>query len=150
MTGQELFEHVRELADDLDTVVWVCGNCGDAVSAMEATTQGSAVFLATIPDTPTPYLVALHELGHAAKLHGYSRVTKVDGTVIRPTSTRLAREAEAWRWALENSLIEPGPEEWAQILWRLRTYDRDRRYKRDPDFDSLLREAERKAADATE
>ena len=132
MTGQELFEHVRTLARDLDAKVWVCTTC-PAVDPQGRVTDSRDVFLVLPPDEPTTYLLALHELGHLASVEGWGKVV------------RLQEEADAWRWALEQSLIDPPAEAWAYVAWALRSYARDRRYKRTPDFDRLLEEAERNA-----
>jgi len=119
-------EHVFKLADEMGALVFVCENCEDWPEGSIA----SAVL----------YLLALHELGHLEASRGKRK------KFIPTRLPILTEEAQAWRWALARSRVNPGPDEWAQILWRLKSYADDRRYKRDPDFDRLLAEAERKAA----
>lgn len=135
MTGQELYEHVRELARDLDVMLWIClgGNCPPWYGGGWATVTElghMAVFITQVPDEPVSYFTALHELGHHAD-PDWGKNPKLD------------RETYAWRWAISQSLIEPGPEVWASILEALQTYGSDRRYRRTPAFKSLLEEAER-------
>lgn len=54
---------------------------------------------------PTTYFTALHEIGHAAHFNSIQD----DGPyLVLPTaSERLAQEAEAWKWALDNAIIPP-------------------------------------------
>lgn len=53
------------------------------------------------------YLVALHELGH----------------VLGPNPPlRLSQEAAAWKWALDNTIVEPTTASYRSILRRLDSY----------------------------
>jgi len=126
-TGQELLEHVQRLGRDLDVPVWTCLNCktvgGEAVEVDGA----RYITVSQIPDTVIPYQIALHELGHHADPAGFKGL-------------RLDREAWAWRWALEHALIDL---DWTDLYTRLTSYIADRRFKRTPDFDRLVAEAER-------
>ena len=135
-SGQELYEHVRQLARDIGVRVWVCLGCTGAWAfAQPAGFLGiPTVYLAQTPDEPVPYFTALHELGHHA-----------DPDFLRRGRLRLDAEAFAWRWAVEHGLHPPGPEVWADIAEALHSYGNDRRYRRTPDFERLLEEAERNA-----
>lgn len=86
----------------------------------------------TIPEIrgQVSYLVALHEIGHI---------------VIRPEPPlRLQQEAAAWRWALDNSIVEPTLATWRSIFRSLEGYrQRQMRWasiKTAPEFDLLHRE----------
>lgn len=128
ITSQELLEHVRTLADDLDVYVWICVTCpGDFGTAVLARDDIRTIMLTELPDSTTMYLIALHELGHHAE--GWSKL-------------KLDREAYAWRWAIEQSLIPLGQKEWARIESALSSYADDRRYKHTPAFTELWKEAE--------
>jgi hypothetical protein len=134
VTGQELYEHVRELARSLDVQVWICATCdhleGGPAGAAEHTRH--VITLSHSPDEPLAYLVALHELGHHADPRPFGK-----GGI-------LSREEFAWRWALERALVPPSPEVWGRIAYHLRSYGELR--KRWPrTFRSLLEQAERSA-----
>jgi hypothetical protein len=67
------------------------------------------------------YFIALHEIGH---LIGRGR-----------SAPRLESEANAWLWALENSVVEPTPATRRSIGRRLRGYlewARNRQHRRVP------------------
>jgi hypothetical protein len=67
------------------------------------------------------YFIALHEIGH---LVGRGR-----------SAPRLESEANAWLWALDNSVVEPTPATLRSISRRLRGYldwARSRQYRRVP------------------
>lgn len=134
MTGQELHEHVRRLARDLDALIWVCANCDTRV-LYGRVTDDRHVFLTKPPTDVDGYLVALHELGHLVA-HEWN-----------PRNLRLDEEAAAWRWAIEQALIPMTPDAWESIRWRLQSYANDRRFKRTPAFEALLREAEEGVAE---
>jgi hypothetical protein len=83
------------------------------------------------------YFTALHEIGHHV--------------APRP-GRRLEQEVVAWRWALENAIVEPTPGIWKMIARCLQSYvERANRWasmklpSRDHDFWALLHEAEERA-----
>jgi hypothetical protein len=131
VTGQELYEHVQELARDLDVEVWICATARGWNGEARLSSDGQRIiFLSGVPDEPGMYLVALHELGHhASSMKGWRR------------GYRLDREAAAWQWAIENMPCEPGPDEWAFIRAGLMTYAEDGRFKQTDAFLDLLDQA---------
>lgn len=131
ITGEELFRHIRELAEDLEAAVWVCLSCRGDYGEAHSGDDIRVVALTEVPDEPLMYLIALHELGHMAD--------------PRMDALTLDREAFAWRWAVEHSIVPVGRREWARITESLRSYARDGRFKQTPDFLELLKEAETNA-----
>jgi hypothetical protein len=93
-------------------------------TAFEGAPDARVIVLSHDPgDSTLTYLVALHEIGH----------------LQQDCSEEQVDEAAAWRWAIEQSREPITADDWAEILWRLRTYANE-------PFERLLAEAERKAA----
>lgn len=55
----------------------------------------------------TTYFVALHEIGHICG---------------KNPRRRLEQEVTAWRWALDNAIVDPTPGVWKHIARALETY----------------------------
>lgn len=129
-----MYEHVQQLARDLDVKVWVCIGCdgepyGETVWHIEdGVVTSRLVTLTTTPDTLESYLVALHELGHIA---------------TGRMKYRLDSEAEAWWWALRTMQAPPALGVWAVVYDRLSSYAVDRRFKHTTEFTRLLESSAR-------
>jgi hypothetical protein len=99
MTREKLAAHVHQLAEQ---------------HGVEVVYQGRGIGYRrerriTIPDVRgrVTYLTALHELAH----------------VVGPNpDRRLEQEIAAWKWALDNSVIEPTPATYRSILRCLENY----------------------------
>ncbi len=137
-SGQELLDHVYSLAEELDVAVFEarCPDCEFMPAGMMLVTDVKSIgpnlvelsskCLTLIgvtepPTTPLAYLIALHELGHAATARTRTGCEKIMST--------QKSEYLAWDWALEHSLFEPSQEHLAAIAARIRTYTDDRRLK---------------------
>jgi hypothetical protein len=78
--------------------------------------KGSSSFEIDVPpvrDRKT-YFVWLHELGHVACGHVYTLGLREPG--------QLEREAEAWEWAVQHSIVKPDAADWQEIARCLTTY----------------------------
>src|SRR5262245_55175083 len=113
--------HVERLAERYDIEIVV----GDNISA-RASRRKRRIKIKPIRGQVT-YLVALHEMGH----------------VVGPNpSLRLSQEVEAWKWALDHSVVEPTPASYRSIHRSLVSYSRRQErwasMKRPEDFDRFL------------
>lgn len=127
LTGQELTEHILELAADNEVAVWVCLNCDDEGGEAVLQSGGRYIFLSLPIDTPKGYLTALHEIGHHRQWGQFG--------------LRLDAEAAAWEYALTVTRVEPGPDEWAYIAEQLGSYVEDGRFKVTERYEAMLEEA---------
>lgn len=96
-------QHVRELAAKLGAPIELLPGWNTQWRPEDVGGQADWRRRVTVsgwnPRSPIPYLVALHELGHIAREHGPGNYW----------GRELEAEAEAWNWAFEQSLEEPGP-----------------------------------------
>jgi hypothetical protein len=152
MTGEGLQAHYDCWADTIGaiTVVIPCDLCylgrphGETTPAMDWVEKWTrqpipAVFLSEAPNTEIGYWAGMHELGHLM-----TQRTKNGRQWRRDWSTRRA-EAEAWRWALAHSAVEPTPAVWEYITYALESYIW--KTKHDPTFYRLLLEATMKGSE---
>ena len=129
MDGSDLEEHVRQLARDLGFDVFVLLNKDeDDTWGGEADCDEGAVLVVDPPRTPRAYLTVLHELGHLAE--GCS-------------GRRLDREANAWIFAINASIMPLGPDEWQLVADSLGSYESCTRCKPSELHADLLAEARR-------
>jgi hypothetical protein len=152
VTGAELGAHYRCWADTFGavTIVLPCDTClPDSVyGEVEPVLRGiekwtripiPAVYLTRLPNTEEAYWAGMHELGHLATYR-----TK-DGQHWRRDWGHRRAEAEAWRWPLEHSAVEPTPAMWRFIVSGLESYIW--KTKPDPTFYRLLLEATMKGTE---
>jgi hypothetical protein len=155
MDGDRLAAHYRCWADALGafTVVIPYDLCfpGSAYGAVHPD-EGwfrdwtrrpvAGVFLSQEPNTERGYFAGMHELGHLA-----TQRTPDGRRWRRDWGTRRA-EAESWRWAIANAVIEPSPAVWRDITFGLESYLW--KTKPDPTFYRLLLEATKKGSEDEE
>ena len=152
MSGEELEANYRCWADTFGavTIIIPCDLCypGYVYGEVELVFRGiekwtrqaiPAVYLSQPPSTEGAYWVGMHELGHLATYR-----TK-DGRHWRRDWGHRRAEAEAWRWALTHSVIDPTPAVWRDIVAGLESYIW--KTKPDPTFYRLLLEATKNGAE---
>lgn len=100
-SARRLREHVRDLAKEMNVTVVHVGDQGEPSICWGQALQHPyfmerdrrVILLSHKPTTPMTYLLAMHELGHCAPGAGWSADLMLD------------REAGAWEWAIENSIL---------------------------------------------
>src|SRR3989442_12172074 len=107
LTSQILDRHIDVLCSEHAILREAGGRTGRAFQRGRGRRRTLHIRIAPVKGQVT-YLVALHEIGH---LVGRGR-----------SGTRLEKEAEAWRYALDASLVEPTDAARRRIGKRLRSY----------------------------
>ena len=122
----KLRTHIEETAHDLGCVI----NWGPPgmMYAEEVPPRIEIPFLVEqkmgwiqLPSIESAYLCGLHELGHIYYDHTQGRPPYEDKISYFENGV-LQSEAEAWRYALDNSLVEPSKEDKAFMLKCITTY----------------------------
>jgi hypothetical protein len=103
-----LRQHIIDLAARNRIALTIGSVRGRAMRAAPSRGTSASIRVPEIKSQIT-YLIALHELGHLLSRGNRSKL-------------QLEREADAWRWALDHSLVEPTPATCKRIRTYLATY----------------------------
>jgi predicted ArsR family transcriptional regulator len=106
-SSETLDRHIDELCSEHCIERETGGRSGRAFQRGRGRTRTLHIRIAPVKGQVT-YFVALHEIGH---LVGKGR-----------SATRLEKEAAAWRWAIEHSLVTPTDAARRGMGRRLRSY----------------------------
>lgn len=118
----DLQAHIDKLANELGCVVVQQPGMAGMMFVEEEppriegpTIDSQENFGARYPTEESCYLVMLHELGHVARGHTQGRPPFTNKTFYFDNGV-LKSEAEAWEYALDNTIVEPGAVE-RRFMW---------------------------------